>query len=93
MLDIKFYIKNGLIFVFPEALFSLVGLLSNPQEFESYLIYGRATESYATYSNTNVEYQFEVFQTLNFSFCVCHLPVQIEHYYNNGFHVREKKAL
>lgn len=49
------------------------------------MIYGRATESYATYSNTSVEYQFEVSQTPNLSFCVCHLPVQMEHYYKNGF--------
>lgn len=42
-------------------------------------------ESYTTYSNTSVEYQFEVFQTLNFSFCVFHPPAQTEHYCNNDF--------
>lgn len=57
------------------------------------MIYGRATSSYATYSNTGAEYQFEVSQTLNFSFCVCHLPAQIEHYYNNAFYVKKEQKL
>ena len=55
-------------------------------------MYGRATESYATYSNTSVEYQFEVSRILSFSFCVCHLPVQTEHYHNHGFQVLKKSS-
>lgn len=86
MLDITFYINNALILIcFPRSIVLHDWVSKQPSEFETSMIYDRATESYTTYSNTSVEYQFEVSQILNFSFCVCHLPAQTEHCHNNSF--------
>lgn len=58
-------------------------------------VYGvrQTTESYATHSDTGVECQSGVSETLNFSFCVCHLPAQTEHYYNHGFFMFKKSFM